>query len=215
VAYGAIRILSTFMMLGQATGTAACLAVDRDLDVQDVPYDALRGRLVADGLALAIPEGADWDGKRLISYDGEAEAEASGAVRSACKVGSNRCSGRFPINALPGDLKSDRAQLWTVARGDPKRPGAAWKLLLDKPSIVYLLVMDRGDYVPMKWDAVDGVFVEWSTPDGTSFRDRVYRRTVEAGEIGIPAHPGDDGRGWYGIPNAAVVIPTDLEDRKR
>jgi hypothetical protein len=37
-----------FMILGQSAGAAAALAVDGNLSVQDVPYDALKKRLVAD-----------------------------------------------------------------------------------------------------------------------------------------------------------------------
>jgi hypothetical protein len=37
-----------FMILGQASGTAAAMAIDDNLDVQKVPYAKLRERLVAD-----------------------------------------------------------------------------------------------------------------------------------------------------------------------
>ena len=55
VAYGAIRILPTFMILGQSAGAAAVLALDLESDVQDIPYSALRQQLEADGQILAIP----------------------------------------------------------------------------------------------------------------------------------------------------------------
>jgi hypothetical protein len=41
-----------FMILGQSSATAAVLAIDGDLAVQDVPYAALRTRLIADGQVL-------------------------------------------------------------------------------------------------------------------------------------------------------------------
>jgi hypothetical protein len=37
-----------FMILGQSAGTAACLAIDEDVSVQDVDYEKLRQRLLAD-----------------------------------------------------------------------------------------------------------------------------------------------------------------------
>ena len=37
-----------FFALGQAAGTAAALALEHGVAVQDVPYDALRARLVKD-----------------------------------------------------------------------------------------------------------------------------------------------------------------------
>ncbi|MFM7742212.1 MAG: FAD-dependent oxidoreductase, partial [Verrucomicrobiota bacterium] len=41
-----------FMILGQSAATAAALAIDGNLAVQDVPYAALRARLLADGQVL-------------------------------------------------------------------------------------------------------------------------------------------------------------------
>lgn len=54
-AYGSIRMEPVFMMLGQAAGTAAALAVEDGAAVQDVSYEALRARLVADGARLTLP----------------------------------------------------------------------------------------------------------------------------------------------------------------
>lgn len=48
VAYGAIRLEWTFMALGQAAATAACLAIDEGVAVQQLDYRKLRARLVAD-----------------------------------------------------------------------------------------------------------------------------------------------------------------------
>jgi hypothetical protein len=43
---------ATFMILGQSAGTAASLAIDLDLAIQDLPYSILQQRLVADGQVL-------------------------------------------------------------------------------------------------------------------------------------------------------------------
>jgi len=43
------------MILGQSAATAAALAVDQDLAVQDVDYQQLAARLLADGQILKIP----------------------------------------------------------------------------------------------------------------------------------------------------------------
>ena len=45
-AYGSIRMEPVFMILGESAGTAAVLAVDRHLSVQQVPYPELRERLL-------------------------------------------------------------------------------------------------------------------------------------------------------------------------
>ncbi len=52
IAFGSIRMEPVFMILGQSAGTAAGLAIDDDMAVQDVPYAKLRKRLVADGQVL-------------------------------------------------------------------------------------------------------------------------------------------------------------------
>jgi hypothetical protein len=52
IAYGSIRMEPVFMILGQSAATAAALAIDGNLAVQDVPYATLRDRLLADGQVL-------------------------------------------------------------------------------------------------------------------------------------------------------------------
>jgi hypothetical protein len=48
IAYGSIRMEPVYMIMGQACGTAAALAVDERSSVQAVPYAKLRARLEAD-----------------------------------------------------------------------------------------------------------------------------------------------------------------------
>lgn len=55
IAYGSIRMEPVFMVLGQSAATAACMAVDLGVAVQDVPYDRLRERLLADRQVLDWP----------------------------------------------------------------------------------------------------------------------------------------------------------------
>jgi len=52
IAFGSIRMEPVFMILGQSAATAACLAIEHDTSVQDVPYEKLRERLLADGQRL-------------------------------------------------------------------------------------------------------------------------------------------------------------------
>jgi hypothetical protein len=47
-AYGSIRMEPVFMILGQSAGTAACLAIDEEVSVQDLRYEKLKERLLAD-----------------------------------------------------------------------------------------------------------------------------------------------------------------------
>jgi len=53
IAYGSIRMEPVFMILGQSAATAAVMAIDSKIAVQDVPYAALRTRLLDDGQVLA------------------------------------------------------------------------------------------------------------------------------------------------------------------
>jgi hypothetical protein len=55
VAYGAIRILPTFMILGQSAGCMAVMALESDRPVQELDYYSLRERLIEGGQILEIP----------------------------------------------------------------------------------------------------------------------------------------------------------------
>lgn len=52
IAYGSIRMEPVFMVLGQSAATAAALAIDDKVSVQDLDYAKLKARLVADGQVL-------------------------------------------------------------------------------------------------------------------------------------------------------------------
>jgi hypothetical protein len=56
IAYGSIRMEPVFMILGHSAATAAALAIDLKLPVQEVPYEKLRARLLADGQVLESPK---------------------------------------------------------------------------------------------------------------------------------------------------------------
>jgi hypothetical protein len=55
IAFGSIRMEPVFMVLGQSAATAAVLALDAGVAVQDVAYAQLRERLVKDGQVLEHP----------------------------------------------------------------------------------------------------------------------------------------------------------------
>jgi hypothetical protein len=52
IAFGSIRMEPVFMLLGQSAGTAAALAIDAKMDVQQLDYEHLRKQLLADGQRL-------------------------------------------------------------------------------------------------------------------------------------------------------------------
>jgi hypothetical protein len=55
VAYGAIRIVPTFMILGKSCGLAASLALDKNINIQDLNYSELKAQLVQNHQILSIP----------------------------------------------------------------------------------------------------------------------------------------------------------------
>ncbi|MGI6264487.1 MAG: FAD-dependent oxidoreductase [Acutalibacteraceae bacterium] len=57
-AYGSIRMEPVFMVLGQSAATAAALAIDEDVAVQNVSYALLKERLTADKQVLQIKQPA-------------------------------------------------------------------------------------------------------------------------------------------------------------
>ncbi|WP_339923925.1 FAD-dependent oxidoreductase [uncultured Cyclobacterium sp.] len=56
VGYGSIRIVPTFMVLGQSIGAAAALAVSEDIAVQDIPYTELEKVLLSQDQLLSLPD---------------------------------------------------------------------------------------------------------------------------------------------------------------
>ncbi len=54
VAFGSIRMEPVFMILGQSAGTAASFAIENKIPVQDVDYEKLKQRLLADGQCLSF-----------------------------------------------------------------------------------------------------------------------------------------------------------------
>lgn len=53
IAFGSIRMEPVFMILGQSAATAACLAIDDNIPVQDVDYQKLRAQLLTDGQVVS------------------------------------------------------------------------------------------------------------------------------------------------------------------
>ena len=56
VAYGAIRILPTFMILGQSAGCMAVMALEAGIPVQELNYTELRTKLIEAGQILEVPD---------------------------------------------------------------------------------------------------------------------------------------------------------------
>ena len=62
VAYGSIRMEPVFMIMGQSSATAACMAIDANIPVQKVAYTQLREQLLKDGQVLEWKPGPSAQG---------------------------------------------------------------------------------------------------------------------------------------------------------
>ena len=58
IAFGSIRMEPVFMILGQSAATAASMAIDKGIAVQDVAYDTLKEQLLKDGQVLEYANAA-------------------------------------------------------------------------------------------------------------------------------------------------------------
>ncbi|PZX52649.1 FAD dependent oxidoreductase [Algoriphagus chordae] len=56
IAFGSIRMEPVFMILGQSAATAAVMAINEGLSVQDLPYEKLRLQLISDGQVLKLED---------------------------------------------------------------------------------------------------------------------------------------------------------------
>jgi hypothetical protein len=56
IAFGSIRMEPVFMILGQSATTAAIMALDEGINVQDVDYSKLREKLLEDGQVLTLED---------------------------------------------------------------------------------------------------------------------------------------------------------------
>jgi hypothetical protein len=54
IAYGSIRMEPVFMVLGQSAATAACMAIDKGIEVQKIDLENLKSRLLADKQVLQV-----------------------------------------------------------------------------------------------------------------------------------------------------------------
>ncbi len=91
VAYGSIRMEPVFIILGQSAATAAAIAIDDKVNVQDVEYSRLQKRLLADKQVLDLPRSSNKKAVSAKSLPGvvidDDQAELTGTWASAATVG--------------------------------------------------------------------------------------------------------------------------------
>jgi hypothetical protein len=135
IAYGSIRMEPVFMVLGQSAATAAALAIDAAVPVQDVDYAALRERLLAAGQVLewtgpvrAVATGLDPAKLEGIVVD-DAAATLRGAWTTSGAIGGFVGSGYVHDGAEAKGTKSatftaklPRAGTWEIRVWYPPGP---------------------------------------------------------------------------------------------
>ena len=136
IAFGSIRMEPVFMILGQSAATAAVMAIDGKISVQDVSYAKLRERLLKDGQILEYKgplENVGIDTAKLpgIVLDDEA-AKVSGEWRSSTTaktyVGDNyRHDGNDKETALTAtfEAKLPKSGKYEVRFAYPPNPNRA------------------------------------------------------------------------------------------
>jgi len=68
IAFGSIRMEPVFMVLGQSAATAACLALDKNVAPQDLDYETLEARLLADEQVLEFGDRPSVPSSKLRGY---------------------------------------------------------------------------------------------------------------------------------------------------
>ena len=138
IAYGSIRMEPVFMILGQSAATAAAIALDGGLAVQEIDYDALAARLTADRQVLASTTTRALHGSeghpRGIVIDDTARLEgrwrkstiAAGVHRGYLHDGDLRdgsCTATFAAELDPGSYRVE-ARLRRASEPREQRAGA-------------------------------------------------------------------------------------------
>lgn len=123
IAYGSIRMEPVFMVLGQSAATAAALALEQGVPVQQVDYPRLRQRLEADGQVLVwtgprgpVRAGVDPKTLRGVVVDDDA-AELAGQWTPSSAVGG------YIGLCYRHDGNEQKGMLRAVYRLVPPRPG--------------------------------------------------------------------------------------------
>lgn len=112
IAFGSIRMEPVFMILGQSAATAACLAIDEDLAVQDVNYQQLQDLLKKDGQVLQYKARASGNGTDPQKLSGividDTQAKLQGAWSYSVASKSYLGTGYRHDEATKDGLKSAR-----------------------------------------------------------------------------------------------------------
>lgn len=103
IAYGSIRMEPVFFILGQSAATAAAIAIDDNLPVQDVNYDKLQKRLLQD--------------KQVLDYHAPAKKTGPGAAIDPAKLNG----------VIVDDDQAERTGFETISTANPPYVGRGYR----------------------------------------------------------------------------------------
>ena len=143
MAFGSIRMEPVFMVLGQSAATAACLAIDDQVAVQQIDYARLKTRLEADGQILfhTAPVRAGGPGfTKLTSLDGVV-VDDSAATLSGAWAASTLNQGIHHGYQHDGDARDGKAT--AVFTTELPKPGTY------EVQVAYTTNQNRASNVPV------------------------------------------------------------------
>jgi len=188
IAYGSIRMEPVFMILGQSAATAACLAIDDKVPVQNVAYDKLRARLLAD--------------KQILEGTGSGKTGLPGIVldsHQAKLIGEWQTSGPYQHDQNTGKgAKSARFELKVPSDG------------LYEIRLAYVANRNRATNVPVTIESADGAKTvrvnQKNTPplEGRTVSLGKFTFTADKPAVVTVSNAGTDG---YVIIDAVQLLP--------
>ena len=132
---------------------------------------------------------------------------------TAFKLGASRCAGvQWKFTSIPEALKGSKC--YPIERGDKLKPGKGMTVKLSAPTVLYLAVMERGDFkLDESWEKTT-MKLTWHG-DHVPFTDLIFKKNVPAGTFTVPEHNGKSGkkRVSYGIPHL-LIVPSKVQVSK-
>ncbi len=176
IAYGSIRMEPVFMILGQSAATGACMAIDGNLDVQDVDYAVLKERLVEDGQVLQYKEEGvlyttQMDGIVLDNDEAELVGHWRGSSAAKPRVGKE-----YLHDSKAGDGKASATYSFNVEKAGNY-----------DVQLVYNATGSRASNVPVTITHADG--------SKTVTVDQRQEPTIEGSYVSLGVYPFTAGEG--------------------